>query len=370
LCSARFWLLLALLLEGGAAVRAQVTVTDSAGISPERWDVRLLGQPLDTLLNKRFPAVDTAYIAGYYSFLHVQLLEDNRNQLLRLRTPDAIYRYRPNGPSTLGLGLGYGWLGIDLMVRPGFLNGDDARKGRTRQFRTNLNVNTRKIWLGAQYQNYRGLYLANPEILGPTGNTDGRTFSQRPDLRTRTFVVQGYYCFNHRQFSNPATYWQRERQKRSAGSWLLGSTLALNGIRADSSLLPPDAVPGSGLLRYRSLSLGVNVGYVQTFVFKKHWFFTASLRPGLALKSASRLSANDETARVPVRLGGQGDGRFVLGFNHDRFYGGVAYSLAVFSGNLEELANVRLTYGHIRLLVGTRLAVYGRRKSEPEKPSR
>lgn len=341
---------------------AQVTVTDSAGqISPERWDVRLLGQPLDTLLRKRFPSVDTSYIAGYYAFLHVQLLEDNRNQLLRIRTPGQVLRYRPNGPATLGFGLGYGWLGLDVLFRPPFLNRDDERKGRTRQFRANLNVNTRKIWLGAQYQTYRGLYLANPEVLDPSWNDARPAFPQRPDLRTSGFILQGYYCFNHRQFSNPATYWQRERQKRSAGSWLAGTTLFLNGIRGDSSLIPTGGVPAAGLLRYRSFSLGLNVGYVYTYVFGRYGFVTASFRPGLALKSASRRAAEGPPAQVPAQLGGQGDGRLVLGFNHDRFYGGVAYSLAVFSGNLEEVASVRLTYGHLRLLVGTRLELYGRR---------
>jgi hypothetical protein len=341
--------------------RAQVTVqTDSTEAKPDRLDVRLLGQPLDTLLRKRPPAVDTAYIQEYYSALHLQLLSDNRHQSLHVRSADGLLRYRPNMPTTAGIGLGYGWLGLDLLFRVPFLNQDEARKGRTRQLRANVNVNTRKLWLGLQYQRYRGLYLANPD---PVDWAPGEPYPQRPDLRSRTLSFQGYYCFNHRQFSNPATYFQRERQKRSAGSPLLGVTYYQHALRADAPLAPDGTDAPTGRRWYRTSSLGLHLGYVQTFVIREVWFLTGSLRPGLAIQSANRTEARQTRQTVPVRWGTQGDARVVAGYSSDRFYGGVAYSLELFSGRLDDRAQLRTTYGHLRLLAGTRLNPPGRAKS-------
>ncbi|MRS63277.1 DUF4421 family protein [Larkinella terrae] len=340
---------------------AQIGLTAAAFAQSEpdttRKEVKILGISLDTLLTVHPPKVDTNYIATYYAHLHVRLIGQGHDYFLQLIGKQDHLTYRPNGSSSFGVGVSYSWLSAELTTRIPYANRNlqDSR-GRTKQFGTSLSYNGRRVWFSTSYQSYRGLYLNNPEILEKDWFSTHIAYPQRPDLVSHTWYSSLYYCFNHRQFSNPASLMQRERQKKSAGSFLAGATMILTQIKGDSSLFPHVVRPlfptDAELTKYRSFSYSLNAGYIQTFVFQNYFFTTLLVRPGVSLYKATSSLSGENNRSLPVRTGLQGDSRITVGYNNGRYFAGATYAVVFLSGNLEGNNVLRSFNTDIRLVAG------------------
>ncbi|GAB3914290.1 hypothetical protein GCM10028803_59470 [Larkinella knui] len=356
----RFWrrfggvkILLGLVIQAGLCpfVRAQ---TDA---DTTRKEIIVLGISLDTLLKARPPKVDTNYITSYYAHLHLRLIAQGNDYFLQLIGPTDHLTYKPNGASSLGVGVSYSWLSLELTSKVPYVNRNlRTAKGETKQFGTSLSYNGRRVWVNTKYQSYQGLYLNNPDVLEKDWFTVHSQYPQRPDLESRIWYSSLYYCFNHRQFSNPASQMQRERQKKSAGSFLVGATLLFTQIKGDSSLFPHAVRPlfpsNANLTQYRSFSYSINAGYIRTIVFRTNFFTTLLIRPGISLHNASSVSTGENTRSLPVRVGMQGDSRVTVGYNTDRYFAGATYSVVFLSGNLEGASVLRSYKTDIRFVIG------------------
>ncbi|WP_242917646.1 DUF4421 family protein [Pontibacter liquoris] len=350
----RFYLLLcmyaALLLAGPKALAQQDTTKTDDGL-------KILGINLDTLLTPKLPKVDTSYITSYKNKLHVHLLLEDTDYALRLINDDHRLIYKPNISSSAGIGLSYSWLSFDVTLRTRARSKNDMR-GNTDQVRFGLSVNGRKVQFSTNYQKYAGLYLSNTDVLAADWFQESDTYPLRPDITSKTFYSRLYYTFNNEEFSHPATTFQRERQKKSAGSFLVGATFVSSQVEGDSSLIPLKVQPyfpeEANLQRYRTTTYTVNAGYAYTWVFKKYLFVSASFRPGLGLRHQTGTLSNNEETSIPVKLGLQGDGRGTIGFNSDKYYGGLTGTLLFSSSSLESNNRQRSYYSEVRVLVGRR----------------
>ncbi len=202
------------------------------------------------------------------------------------------------------------------------------------------------------------MYIANPEEFDKEWFTRNQQYPLRSDLSTKAFYTQLYYFFNGKRFSYPASLFLRERQRKSAGSPLIGASFVYNQIDADSSLLPgplqSQYPEKSDLLRYRSYSYAINGGYIYTLILKKYFFITASLQPGIALKNTSNNTKEGQWANEPLKIDWQGDGQVTVGYNNERYYGGLSYNLLFFSNRLQKEGNLESYYTYIRFLVRKR----------------
>ncbi|MFC5410116.1 DUF4421 family protein [Larkinella bovis] len=343
--------LLGFVLPGGFSsfVRAQSDTT--------RKEIKVLGLSLDTLLAIRSPKVDTNYIASYYEHLHLRLIGQGRDHFLQLVDKTNHLTYRPNGASSVGVGASYSWLSAELTTRlPLITRNSRVAKGKTRQFGTSLSYNGRRVWFNTNYQSYRGLYLNNPDILDKDWFVLHSKYPQRPDVAIYTWYTSIYYCFNHERFSNPASLMQRERQKKSAGSFLVGASMLFTQVKGDSSLFPRAVQPlfptTSELIQYRSFGYSINAGYIRTFVFRNYFFATLLGCPGVALLNASSVSAGENSRSLPVRVGWQGDSRVTVGYNNGRYFAGATYAVVFLSGNLDGPSILRSVNTNIRLVAG------------------
>lgn len=327
----------------------------SGGVSAQGF--RLLGIALDTLLATKTPRLDRAFVTTYYQRPHLYLVSDRQNFALHVPAGPKSLTYKPDLGWNLGAGIDYKWIGGELSFRSPFLGGyNTARRGLTHSFGIAVNVNNRRFWLTNQYQFYRGFYLSNPDSFGLVIGDPHGMYPYRADLSSHTFISNGLYLFNPLRVSLPATLFQKERQRRTAGSWLVGGRLTYQHIRGDSSWIPPagraDAQPESQLLRINGLSLGADAGYMHTFVFRAHYFVNYSLRPGLAVLVQQNRTVTDPSAYV-VRLGWYGVAAFTVGYTSDRYYGGVYGSAALLNrGFGTGLVTTDMQY--LRFVVGRR----------------
>ncbi len=317
----------------------------------------LLGIPLDTLLRTQTPRVDRAYIVTYYGRLHLFAVTDRDDFTMRMVGSAVPLKYKPNLPWSIGLGVNYKWIGTELTVRLPLLGYDVARKGKTKQFGARVNLNRNHYLISAQYHAYRGFYLYNPELLQPDWLARFTTYPNRNDLRSQTADVHVLYQTNPLQFSVPATLLQREGQRRNAHSWVLGGFLTYQNIRADSALIPTalqtEFQSQAQLRGIRTLALGINGGYTKTFVFRKHFFTSLSVRPGvsLLLQQTTSVAAPSESR---LKAGWEGIASLTLGYSTDNYYGGIYSSTSWVNRTFsQELINTHSDY--IRLVVGKRL---------------
>jgi hypothetical protein len=180
-------------------------------------------------------------------------------------------RYRPNTTLNMGVGATYKWATLNLAYGFGFLNRDEE-KGKTRYLDLQTHLYGRKIIVDAFGQFYNGFYLDKGEL---TPRVNG--YYLRPDIKVRFLGASGQYLFNHEKFSYRASFLQSEWQKKSAGSLLVGLEFFLGRTKADSAMVPSTLsgqTEETNLDQVNFVEMGPNVGYVYTWVIKKHFFLT------------------------------------------------------------------------------------------------
>ena len=91
----------------------------------------------------------------------------------------------------------------------------------------------------------------------------------RANDRMLYFRTDGFYVFNGRKLSARAALNLVNRQKKSAGSWLLHPSLSYLRYRSDSLLLNLPDQPGFVLNTYDHFQVGIGGGYGYSYVFKR-----------------------------------------------------------------------------------------------------
>jgi Domain of unknown function (DUF4421) len=226
------------------------------------------------------------------------------------RSTAQTLKLGPNGSSSLGVNVNYKWLGIGA----GFgLKASDAsiqKKGETKRTDFQLSVYTKKIVIDAFAQRYLGYHLKKPNAL--TSKWNEPFLPQLKSMEAITIGVGGYYVFNYKKFSFKAAYVRNAVQKKSAGSFLLGSFFTVNSAevdqRIDSSFIPdylPNTVKKAFPLKsFSAISYGISFGYTYTFVFFKNFFVNVALIPGAGgkqLKTADKDGTTSEEKGLVVK---------------------------------------------------------------------
>lgn len=218
----------------------------------------------------------TAFDSGYYktfprTFTLRTYLSRKYNRLL-VSEPAGILTYRPNTPPSIGLGATYRFITINLSAGLGFF--DPSEKGKTHYFDLQSHIYWRTVTVDVFGQFYRGYYIS-PHSLNKAQDSS----YVRPDLKVNLVGIAGNYVFNFRRFSYRSALVQDEWQQKSAGSLLAGWAMYYGAIRGDSTLAPRSITTdstGHEVHGAHFFEMGPSIGYVYTFVFKKHYFVTAN----------------------------------------------------------------------------------------------
>jgi hypothetical protein len=298
---------------------------------------------------------DTVYVRDYSRDLTTRLYFSRKYTGYGVR--DYRQRqellYRPNDRLNGGIGLNYGFIGLNLGINIPGVNNDDELYGQTRYLDAQSHLYLPRFALDLYLQHYRGYYLNKPQSWVENWQR-GDPHPQRGDLRTTSAGFNVQYIFNHRRFSYRAAYVQNAWQKKSAGTFLLGSECYLIRMRADSAVTAPvgASAPFFGGVAFDGsdvYSLGANAGYAHTFVYKAHFFLTLSLVGGVSLGSTRLLIPG---AADPVKLGVHvnNTARVALGYNSARYFVGLSLvNLSMRSPTPERRTAISFDTGNVRL---------------------
>lgn len=277
---------------------------------------------------------------------------------IELENPDINkkLKYEPNGNTSIMLGFNYKWLGLGFNFSPGFLNKDDEIYGESERFDAQFNIYTKSFGIDAHLQYYKGFYLKNPDNFIDWQND---FYPQQSDLESLSFGLSAYYFFNNKKFSYKAAFNRTQIQKKSAGSFILGTYVNANIVNSPGGFIPSEL--SDSLLAYYNLdayvtnSVGVSCGYTYTLVFLKHFFINASLVPGFGYRSATFQTYDNDT-KVKGSITGSLNARVALGYEGKHMYSGLTFVSFVDSYNYESIS-ISSSTGNIRFFIGTRLNV-------------
>lgn len=318
---------------------------------------------LDIAKAEAYEAVRSQYIKEYHDHIYIKPILTIRN--LRLELQDANNQeddivYRPSSNNYFGFGI----YAFDLNMELSFKLPQDQAEipsevfGETKAFDFQTNIYSKKWGADIAFQNYAGLYLDKPSRHYP-GYQAGDPYPIRNDLSMRYFQLNAFYLFNHSRFSFRSPYVQSERQLKHAGSFMAGLFVSTFRFNADSTLIPETARPtyasNEELKEARVTTLALLPGYSHTFNYKMFYVNgSLSLGPGhLWLKYNEGPFERENIQIRPVF-----NLRAALGYNGDRFFGGITTVYQVVSAGISNL-EVNSASGNVKIFLGLRIREKG-----------
>lgn len=231
--------------------------------------------------------------------------------------------YNSRVANSIGLGLSYKWIGLNLSIRT-----NNSNNNYSKLFSLQTQFYLRKFTINFYSTLHKGYYLDRPEKM-INGITTYQNYT-RNDISNYTFGISSYYIFNSGKYSNKATFSHNEWQKKTAGSFLLGGSILYNTIDADSSIIPsqikyPSFLDSTMYNTSKYFGIGGSLGYTFVYVIEKHWFFDANMLFGLIMANSTiyPYSANDISS---LNVGFNISYRFGIGYNSKSFYAAINYT--------------------------------------------
>ncbi len=305
--------------------------------------------------------IDSNYIVDHTSELTCRLFLLSQDASFMINR-DSFKRivFKPNVNIKVGIAGFWKWFGLGLSIENPFYKKNTSTYGKTSLIDLRVNVFGRAVAAELYLQQYRGLYISNPQ------KEDGSNYVL-PDMSALSVGISAYWIYNASRFSIRAAFIQNERQKKSAGSLMVRPAFLFTRIDSPNGIIPAELkeqlhIPGSDLLVSGDIySLGISPGYSYTLIFLKNFYFTATAFPGIFWQYYVYETTKD--VYIEDEFSFQLGGRFAIGYNSDQWFIGGSVQ-----GGLHEipdiLSNTFLHYdvAQFRVWGGTRFDWFRKKK--------
>ncbi len=251
------------------------------------------------------------------------------------------FTYLPAMPGVAGIALKIKKVYISAALQlPA--NSQLKQKYGTSKFRNiNINIHGRILQWTLFYRDYKGFYLSNYEKYYPNYKVDSLGYPKSPGLRIIESGLNLGFNFN-RNFSMNAAFSQGERQKKGAGSFLMGLTERYQRIDVDTSFVPAgqgDKYPNLDKLIYGNFfSTIFYLGSGYQFVYRKfHMTPVVMVGSGFQIQYYTQVNRSKLRLNYPTYASARGQ----IGYNGDHFFANIIYGI--------EFNSIPITESRIRL---------------------
>lgn len=264
--------------------------------------------------------------------------------------------YKPNFQLNTGIGFNYKWLGLGVAFKAPFVNNDDDKYGKTKQFDLQLNVYSKRFIFDFNFLFYNGFYISNAEKL--YGLKDIEVYPSRGDIGSSS-IGGSIYFINNERFSYKSAFINNEFQEKSAGSFIFGSYFSVYGMQADSIVIPyefRDSIDQQLHIKAaNSLSLGVSAGYAHTFVTMDDFYFTFGIIPGFGIQGYSKeLESGEVVDNEKIGVSAKVQLRLALGYNRTKHFASIGFVKDSYAITDSEFLNLNYGYGNVKFTFGYR----------------
>ena len=306
---------------------------------------------------------DSMYLADYTDLLTARLFILFQNVTLEIspagtQAPKIVYR--PNTNIRVGIAGFWRWFGLGLSIDNPFYKTDREAYGKTTTLDLRVNAFGRFLAGELFVQRYRGFFISSPE------KPDSKHYIVS-DMQTFSLGLSGYWIANARRFSIRAAFIQNERQKKSAGSFVVRPSLLYYRISSGHGIIPQGIIdtyhiPSENLISGGEFySIGLSPGYAYTLVFLKNCYITGAFFPGVAAKVSSYTSTTKDYDGVHFAF--QFSGRLALGYNSGNWFLGGSIQTG-FNEAPDQINQAIFSYNlaQIRVWGGMRFDVFRKKK--------
>lgn len=312
-------------------------------------------------LKERPVNYDPAYIKSHYKRFVITVPVSTRFLLFTLRDPITGNKltFAPNLQYNLGISISSRWASFIINSGVKLFGGNSDIKGKTTYQDYQLNLYGRKFTTDMFVQIYSGFYIQNSGSYKQY--VSDKPFAIREDVNALNIGVSSYYIVNHKRFSYGNSFSFTEQQKKSAGSILIGlyySYFAANGFPSLVSLPFANSFDSLSLIKNgHTNNFGLNLGYIYTLVFLKHFYVTGSLTQGLGGQQMGYKRDDNSTYTQWVGGAGKLHVRLALRYDTGRYFIGTMgiYDYFLFRGKTN--STIDYSFGKFMGYVGYRFSV-------------
>ena len=257
----------------------------------------------DDINAQKVTPYDSGYYTRYPDKLIIRAYIVQKYAPFRISAPvdENDLKYRSNSKLSLGAGVTYHNLTLNLSFGFGFLNSGDDKKGKTKGLDFQFHLYPHKLAIDAIGSFKKGYYLEPEDYPPPSVNR----YYQRADIKRNLIGLAAYKVPNAEKFSYRAAMTQNDWQTKSAGSLLFGGEVYFGSMKGDSALVPnlvAGNFPQAGIDKVTFFGIGPGVGYAYTLVIEKYFFITGSVVANLDLNFSSEdgtAGKNEKTTLTP-----------------------------------------------------------------------
>jgi hypothetical protein len=296
---------------------------------------------------------DSSYIKNYSQKISAKLVAINKYNRFSItdRNNKTSIRYTPLQDVSLGLGVAYKWFSIDLTFSLGLNKNSDFENTRAFDFQGSIFSSKQFITFTLQY--YQAYQIYN--IRGVDVNLS-EAVKRREDIRTISVGLQYLFATNYTKFSLKAPFVQNEGQRKSAGSPIVGASFNIFVMDADSSIIPQEVSeyfnPNLSLTDLNIINVSLSLGYMYSFVYKKRFFLTLSLIPGINIGSGDYYTNSRQYSPLSIHV--KLTTRNAIGYNSSKFFTGFQYNADAYFSTFEKKLLAQIGYGKFSLFIGYR----------------
>ncbi|MEI7983534.1 MAG: DUF4421 family protein, partial [Bacteroidota bacterium] len=268
--------------------------------------------------------------------------------------------YKPNVNFRIGISGMWKWFGMGLSIENPFYKRNNETFGKTTFLDLRANAFGRAVAAELFLQRYRGFYISDPH------REDGSHYII-PDMSAFSLGISVYWIYNASRFSIRAAFVQNERQKKSAGSFMVRPSFLFSSITSTNGIIPAEIVnqfhiPSTDLVTDGDIySFGLSPGYSYTIIFLKYFYLTATIFPAVSwqyyvYKTTKNSYIENEFS---FHLGGQ----FAIGYNSEYWFIGGSVQAGI-RDIPRKLTNTYLNYDveQFRIWGGTRFDWFRKKK--------
>lgn len=301
--------------------------------------------------------IPNQYITDKSNFINVSVFNRNPNNLINVESKFNL-TFKPNDVFNQGIKIQHKWFGLGIGFSPKKLQQD--KRGSTDELDLHLYVYSKRQYVDAYFISYKGFYLENYKQ-NDSLKKHYTSFPLLPDLAITTAGLTYLHLFNHKKFSLRASFTQNEIQRKSAGSFVLGSSINYMLMENSGNIIPKElravALADQQFVKVSFYDISILPGYAHTFVYKR-FYFTIAPMLGLALQYQN-FSTVDKRNPTRISNGFRSLSKLSIGYNSDRFFCALTGTNDTYNYMLVPEVRLRTQISEARVVIGYRFLPKG-----------
>lgn len=309
------YLVIFICITSPALPRAQAPIDSLIKENIKGKKLRGAKKRLDSLLDKRDSSgrkkTDTVYIQRMPTRFRIRLMLNASGSNIIAKGLNEGVSFKADlsakNKYTVSIGASYRGLSAALAINPAHLS------GRNKDYEFNVNAYSNR--LGADL-----IFRSTKTFKGKVMSEDNESVIPEGAVRQKHLNANIYYVFNSRRFSYPAAFTQSWMQKRSCGSFMVGSSLTMGNIDVDN-----DNALWDKALSLKFINIGIGAGYAYNLVLRKGWLIHLSSLPEIVVFSRCTMKEDGNKEETPYRFPNViAVGRIAVVRHFDKYYAGLS----------------------------------------------